>query len=104
MHMSFFKHHVFFCTNQRTQGDACCGNHGAGEMRDYAKDRVKAVLPKKGGNVRVSNAGCLGRCDVGPVMVVYPEAVWYTYKNKEDIDEIVESHLKQGRVVDRLKV
>jgi (2Fe-2S) ferredoxin len=40
----------------------------------------------------------------GPVAVVYPEAVWYTFVDNEDIDEIVESHLKNGKVVDRLLV
>ena len=41
--MSHFKHHVFFCANQRTEGEACCNNHGASDMRTYAKDRVKAL-------------------------------------------------------------
>ena len=54
------------------------------------------------GKVRVNKAGCLDRCAAGPVAVVYPEAVWYTYVDQQDIDEIVESHLKHGRIVERL--
>jgi (2Fe-2S) ferredoxin len=54
------------------------------------------------GQVRVNQAGCMNRCAAGPVAVVYPEAVWYTYVDHHDIDEIVESHLKNGRVVERL--
>ena len=54
------------------------------------------------GKVRVNKAGCLDRCAAGPVAVVYPEAVWYTYVDDHDIDEIVESHLKNGKVVERL--
>jgi (2Fe-2S) ferredoxin len=54
------------------------------------------------GDVRVNKAGCLDRCSAGPVAVVYPEGVWYTYVDKADIDEIVESHLKNGQVVERL--
>ena len=50
----------------------------------------------------MNKAGCLDRCAAGPVVVVYPEAVWYTYVDTQDIDEIVESHLKNGRVVERL--
>ena len=46
--------------------------------------------------------GCLDRCAGGPVAVVYPEAVWYSYVDASDIDEIVESHLKNGQVVERL--
>jgi len=54
--------------------------------------------------VRVNKAGCLDRCEHGPVIVVYPEAVWYTYVDREDIDEIVESHLRDGHPVERLRL
>jgi (2Fe-2S) ferredoxin len=54
--------------------------------------------------VRVNQAGCLDRCAGGPVLVVYPEAVWYTYVDNNDIDEIIESHLQNGKVVDRLRL
>jgi (2Fe-2S) ferredoxin len=101
---SYFKHHVFFCTNQRKDGEACCANHGADKLRGYAKDKIKSLKLNGEGKVRINSAGCLDRCDEGPVMVVYPEAVWYTYVDQEDIDEIVESHLKNGKVVERLKI
>jgi (2Fe-2S) ferredoxin len=52
--------------------------------------------------VRVNKAGCLDRCAGGPVAVVYPEAVWYTYVDTHDIDDIVDSHLKRGEIVERL--
>jgi (2Fe-2S) ferredoxin len=102
--MSHFKHHVFFCTNQRANGEACCNDHGANDMRAYAKDQVKALGEAIPGRVRINSAGCLDRCDQGPVMVIYPEAVWYTYIDKDDVDEIIESHLGRGEVVERLKV
>jgi (2Fe-2S) ferredoxin len=73
-------------------------------MRAYAKDKVKALKLSGKGKVRVNSAGCLDRCDEGPVLVVYPEAVWYTYVDKEDIDEIVSEHLQNGRIVERLKI
>ena len=101
---SHFSHHVFFCTNQRKSGEACCANHGANDLRAYAKDKVKALGLAGEGKVRINSAGCLDRCDQGPVMVVYPEAVWYTFVDQEDIDEIVESHLQQGKIVERLKI
>ena len=56
------------------------------------------------GGVRVNQAGCLDRCAGGPVLVVYPEAVWYTYVDKQDIDEIISSHLQHGKVVERLQL
>ena len=56
------------------------------------------------GRVRVNKAGCLDRCELGPVLVIYPEGVWYHYKTKEDVDEIVETHLVNGNIVERLVV
>ncbi|MBY0267741.1 MAG: NAD(P)H-dependent oxidoreductase subunit E [Burkholderiales bacterium] len=102
--MSHFKHHVFFCCNQREAGANCCNNHGASDLRDYAKKKVKSLGLSGEGKVRINQAGCLDRCDEGPVLVVYPEAVWYTYIDREDIDEIVHEHLQHGRIVERLKV
>jgi (2Fe-2S) ferredoxin len=46
----------------------------------------------------------MDRCELGPVMVIYPEAVWYTYVDQEDIDEIIQEHLQNGRVVERLRI
>jgi len=102
--MSYYQKHVFFCTNQREPGAACCGNHQAQEMRDYAKARIKKLHLDGPGKIRINSAGCLDRCDRGPVIVVYPEEVWYTYVDQSDIDEIVDEHLVHGRVVERLKI
>lgn len=102
--MSHYQHHVFFCCNQRDGGARCCNDHCSQELRDYAKDKVKALKLSGPGKVRVNMAGCLDRCDEGPVLVVYPEAVWYTYVDREDIDEIVREHLQNGRVVERLRI
>jgi (2Fe-2S) ferredoxin len=104
--VSYYQRHIFFCCNQREPGaKTCCNNHGASELRDYAKARVKELKLSGGeGKVRVNMAGCLDRCDEGPCLVVYPEAVWYTYVDREDIDEIVDEHLQHGRVVERLRI
>jgi (2Fe-2S) ferredoxin len=102
--MSFYKYHVFFCTNQRGPGEPACGNHGASALRDYAKQRVKALGDAVSGNVRINSAGCLGRCEVGPAVVIYPEGTWYTYVDQEDIDEIIDRHLVKGEIVERLKI
>ncbi len=102
--MSHFKYHVFFCQNQREGGDACCASHGAAAMREHCKSRVKALGLAGRGKVRVNQAGCLDRCEEGPVLVVYPEGTWYTYVDQADIDEIVDEHLVGGRVVERLRL
>jgi (2Fe-2S) ferredoxin len=102
--MSYYKHHVFFCLNEREDGAACCCDHNAKAVFDATKRKVKNMNLNGKGKVRMNRAGCLDRCSEGPVLVVYPEAVWYTYVDQEDVDEIVESHLKNGKVVERLKI
>lgn len=103
--MSYYAHHVFFCTNQREDSEACCNNLGAQKMRDYVKNKVKSLgLSTEENRIRINSAGCLDRCNEGPVLVVYPEEVWYTYVDEKDLDEIIEQHLKHGRVVERLKI
>jgi len=103
--MSYYHKHVFFCTNQRAEGETCCNNLGAQKLRDYAKDKIKALgISTEKNRIRINSAGCMDRCDYGPVIVVYPEEIWYTYVDESDIDEIIESHLKNGKVVERLKI
>lgn len=104
MNDHYYKYHVFFCTNDRDNGKACCQNHDARAMRDYAKTRVKELGLSGPGGVRINQAGCLDRCELGPVIVIYPEEVWYTYVDRSDIDEIIERHLKRGEVIDRLRI
>ena len=99
---SYYQRHIFFCLNERKEGEACCARHQAQEALDRCKSLVKAAGLAGPGQVRVNKAGCLDRCSAGPIAVVYPEAVWYSYVDASDIDEIVESHLKNGKVVTRL--
>ena len=99
---SYYERHIFFCLNQRTNGEDCCAQHQAQEAFDRCKQQVKAAGLSGMGKVRVNKSGCLDRCAGGPVAVVYPEGVWYSYVDNNDIDEIVESHLKNGKVVERL--
>ena len=100
--MSYYQRHIFFCLNERKNGEACCAQHDAQAAFDHCKKRVKDAGLTGPGGVRVNKAGCLDRCAGGPVAVVYPEAVWYTYVDQQDLDEIVDAHLKGGQVVDRL--
>ena len=97
----YYRHHIFFCLNER-DGEAACAQHGAKRAFEHCKARAKAEGLAGPGGVRVNKAGCLDRCAGGPVAVVYPEGVWYTYVDQADVDEIVDSHLRNGRVVERL--
>ncbi len=97
----FYQAHVFVCTNVRPPGHkrGCCAEKGAEKLRDYMKVRAKELgLPA----TRINAAGCLDRCELGPVLVIYPEGIWYNYSSREDIDEILNEHLVHGRQVTRL--
>ena len=100
--MSYYERHIFFCLNQRDNGEDACMKHAAQAGFDRCKSRVKGEKLSGPGGVRVNKAGCLDRCAGGPVAVVYPEADWYTFFDEHDIDEIVDSHLKNGQIVERL--
>ena len=102
--MSYYKYHVFFCCNQRPDGETCCNNHGAVDAQTYAKERIAELKLKGEGRIRINKAGCMDRCDEGPVLVVYPESVWYQYVDTDDVEEIIQEHLVHGRVVERLKI
>lgn len=102
--MSYYKKHVFVCTNEKPLGKPCCANLGGGFSFDY----LKAQLQERGlhgeGQIRVSKSGCLGRCALGPCMVIYPEGVWYACASPSDIDEIISEHMVLGKVVERLLI
>ncbi len=96
--MSYYRYHAFFCVNHRDD-EACCQDHDAQAMRDYAKQRCKELGVHGPGQVRINQAGCLDRCAEGPIVVVYPDNVWYRYDSREDIDRIIEEHLIGGTPV-----
>jgi len=102
--VSHFKYHVFFCTNSRESGEQCCEQCNATEIRAYAKAKIKALGLSGQGKVRINSAGCLDRCELGPVLVIYPGETWYSYLDRDDIDEIIEQHLLKGNVVERLLI
>ena len=100
--MSYYQHHVFFCTNQREGGKQSCSQCNAQAARDYVKQRCKELGIHGHGQMRINSAGCLDRCNEGPVIVIYPDETWYTYVDEEDLDEIIEQHLLKGKKVKRL--
>ena len=100
--MGYYARHIFFCLNDREHGEQSCAHDGAKAGFDRCKQRIKKADLSGPGQVRVNKAGCLDRCAGGPVAVVYPEGTWYTYVDESDIDEIVDSHLIGGQVVERL--
>ena len=102
--MSYYRYHVFFCTNFREDGSQSCEQCGATALRGYLKQRTKELGIAGPGQVRINTAGCLDLCAEGPVIVVCPEAVWYTYVDRDDLEEILQEHLVKGRIVERLRL
>lgn len=97
----YYERHVFCCVNERPAGHkrGSCKVRGSEPLRNYMKVRAKELGLDR---VRINNAGCLDRCELGPTMVIYPEGVWYAYKTREDVDEILQKHLVEGGRVERL--
>lgn len=100
----YYEQHVFICTNQRDDGRQCCGTATGTAAQEHAKRRLKALDMNGHGKIRINKAGCLDRCEEGPVMVIYPQGTWYTYVDQHDVDEIIDSHLLGGKIVERLKI
>lgn len=89
----YFSTHVFVCGNRRPEGHprGCCASKGSEKIRDYMKARVKELGIE---GVRVNQAGCLDRCELGPCAVFYPEGVWYRLDSFKAVDEVIEKHLQ----------
>jgi (2Fe-2S) ferredoxin/predicted O-methyltransferase YrrM len=96
-----FRYHAFVCTQEKPEGVPCCST--AGSFR--VLDALHGALGAQGlsDEVQVSSCGCLGICDSGPVMIVYPEGIWYTRLTPADVPEIVSSHFQSGKKVARLE-
>ena len=98
-----YTHHVFVCQNQRAADHAfgCCQRKGSEEILAYIKKRVRELqIPQ----LCISKSGCLGECLKGPVVVVYPEGVWYTLTSLDDAEKMIQSHLIQHRPVEEFKI
>ena len=102
--MAGFKRHVFVCLNERDPSDprGCCKNRGSEEIFEALKSGAKTAGLK--GDVRINRAGCLDHCEHGPTVVIYPEAVWYHVPTIEDAQEVLQSHVVEGKVVERLLI
>jgi len=102
--MPKFERHIFICGNARPAGHprGCCDPTGRAELQKLFKQKLAERGLK--GRVRANQSGCLDQCEHGPNLVVYPEAVWYGGVTLADVDEIVDSHIVGGRVVERLRL
>ncbi len=102
--MKRFDKHIFICENKRVENHprGSCGTKNSSDLTEKFKSRLKEL----GLNslIRTNKAGCLDACEFGPTIVVYPEQTWYGGVKPEDIDEIINEHLINGRPVERLLI
>ncbi len=93
--------HIFICTNQRTGSDklSCGEAHGMELVAEFKKQLKSLKVDLK---MRANRAGCLGICDFGPTIVIYPEGVCYVGVKRSDVEEIVTSHILNKTPVKRL--
>jgi (2Fe-2S) ferredoxin/predicted O-methyltransferase YrrM len=98
--MEPFRVHLFVCTQQKPEGVISCSANGSLAVLDQLDREIQA----RGldGDVQLTTSGCMGLCDEGPVMVVYPAGVWYRHVQPSDVREIVDVQLRDGQPVSRL--
>ena len=98
-----YDYHIFCCVNERPDSAIreCCKKKNSLVLRNHMKKKISDLGLKK---IRVNQSGCLDKCELGPVMVIYPEGVWYSFKNTDDVDEIIHEHLLKGKIVKRLVI
>ena len=89
-----YRSHVLVC------GGTGCTSSGSQQIMETLKEEIKKAGLEK--EVSVVQTGCHGLCALGPIMIVYPDASFYSMVKVEDIPEIVQEHLLKGRVVTRL--
>ncbi|OIQ00175.1 MAG: ferredoxin [Zetaproteobacteria bacterium CG2_30_46_52] len=90
-----YQRHAILCV-----GKSCGENM---PLLKFGKTRLAELGLDHGEHaVRLNRAGCLGVCEQGPIMVVYPEGVWYCGLDESGLDEIIQDHLRDGRPVERL--
>lgn len=100
--MSKFRQHFFVCINARPPfAKPSCSPRDSNQILMMLKEEIEkhGLLEE----VKVTSCGCLGPCEDGPILVVYPEATWYKGVRPEDVAEIVENHVLNNKPIERLR-
>lgn len=102
--MDQLKHHIFVCTSSRINGKqqgVCFSKKSVDIVSGFMEEIEDRDLNDE---VKVTNTGCFGMCAQGPIVVVYPEGVWYGGVTPDDVEEIMDKHIEGGEIVERLKI
>ena len=102
--MPKFEHHIFVCCNTRAPDHprGCCNPDSSGRLRECFKAELRRhnLVPQ----VRANQCGCLDQCELGPTVVIYPQAIWYGGVTPDDVARIVAETIQHGRVLDDLLI
>lgn len=101
--MSYFQNHIFICNNKR-ETSICCSREDTSNILSHMKKYLRKLESTNVRSIRVSSSGCLGRCSQGPILVIYPEGIWYRYESIQDIEEILDTHFTLKKVVKHLAI
>ncbi len=96
------KYHVFICTSSRPNGQQKGFCHSKDGVEVCMRLMQEIEERELNGEVFVTNTGCFGMCEQGPIIAVYPDNVWYKAVTPDDVTEIIENHIEGGKPVDRL--
>ena len=98
------KYHIFVCTSSRPNGQqkGFCHTKSAVDLLSGFMEEIEER--GLGGEVFVSNTGCFALCEKGPIVVVYPDNVWYGAVTPDDVEEIMDEHIEGGSPVKRLEL
>lgn len=102
--MKRFEKHIFVCENKRLGGHprGCCCDKGSKEIRALLKNRLTELGLKS--KVRANASGCLDACEYGVTVLVYPEQIWYGGVTLDDVEEIIQQHIINGKPIKRLMI
>ncbi len=99
----YYQMHMFMCVNHRENARSCAGSNSV-SLHEYMKKKARKAGLDPLRTLRIDKSGCMGRCEHGPTAVIYPQAVWYHYETCEDLNKILNEHLLNGRIVERLRI
>ena len=105
--LPYYNRHVFICENRRDNDKQCCAVTAETNIANpvkFLREHLREKQLHGAGKVRVNRAGCFDRCPLGPVLVVYPDSIWYRYETENDLSEIAKKHLIDGEIVNHLRL